>query len=165
MLNPDYDDVETVEDLTRPEHLLVWSMRVIALGHEECPLLSRAFQQMCGVHGLQALQTHLIFVKYVAMTAERRLQVHVPGCICLGSDEAAALAVVAAAQQSIRDRDEGGLRQALRELTGPRADESLILVAQALARLLDASGLVLPSREPASFQSRPTPTLAVANLH
>jgi hypothetical protein len=140
------DDLETVEDLTRPEHLLVWAMRAIALGHEDCPTVVQTFRRLCGANGDQTLQIYVIFIKYLAMTSRRRLQVHVPGCLCMGSDEAAALAIIAAGQRSLRSRDERGLRAALRDLTQARADESLVLVVQGVARLLDASGIALPSR-------------------
>ena len=42
------DEIETLEDLSRPEHLLVWALRAIALGHGDCPLIARTFDKACG---------------------------------------------------------------------------------------------------------------------
>ena len=142
------DDVETVQDLTRPEHLLVWAMRAIALGHEDCPTVVRTFRHACGTHGDETLQTYVIFIRYLALSSRRRLQVHVPGCPCVGTDEAAALAIIAAALSKARCRAGGetGLRTALLDLTEAGPDETLVFVAQGLARLLDASGLAVPDR-------------------
>ncbi len=61
------DDIDTVEDLSRPEHLLVWAMRAIALGHEDCPVLVRAFRAAGGGLGDQLLQSYVILLKYLAM--------------------------------------------------------------------------------------------------
>lgn len=146
MAKEQFDDVETVQDLTRPEHLLVWAMRAIALGHEDCPTVVRTFRRACGTHGDETLQTYVIFIRYLALSSRHRLQVHVPGCPCVGTDEAAALAIVAAAQGSLRGGGETGLRTALRDLTGAGPDETLVFVAQGLARLLVASGLAVPDR-------------------
>lgn len=144
------DDVETVEDLSRPEHLLVWAMRAIALGHEDCPALVRAFRAAGGALGDELLQSYVVFIKYLALASRRRLQVHTPGCLCVGADELRALQVIASAQRSLRSRDERSLRAALGELTGRGPDESILLVAQGLARLLDAVGVALPSRRDAA---------------
>ena len=143
------DDIETVEDLTRPEHLLVWAMRAIALGHEDCPTLVRTFRAACGVLGDPLLQSYTVFIRYLALVSRQRLRVHVPGCPCVARDERGALAVVAAAQRSLHGRDERDLRRAMRDLTGG-SDEAIVLVAQGLARLLDAAGLAIPSRAGAS---------------
>jgi hypothetical protein len=140
------EEVETVQDLARAEHLLVWAMRAIALGQEDCPVVVRTFQRACGAGGDQTLQAYTIFVKYLAMAARRRLQVHVPGCLCVGPDEAATVALIAAGQRSLRDRDETELRIALADNTALRADEPLVQVVRRIARLLAVNGLTLPDR-------------------
>jgi hypothetical protein len=61
------DNLATVEQLTRPEHLLVWAMRAIALGREDCPIVVRTFRSACGARGDQMLQTYTIFIKYLAL--------------------------------------------------------------------------------------------------
>jgi hypothetical protein len=134
---------ERLEDLGSAEHLLIWSMRTIALGYDDCPIVGRTFRRVCGdACATQALQTHAIFVKYLAMAARRPLQVQLPGCSLLAPGEAAVLAILAAAQRS----DEAEVRLALRELTGAPPDGGLILVAQELARLLRAAGHLLSER-------------------
>ena len=35
--------VWTIQDLDRPEHLLVWALRTIAVGQANCPLLDKTF--------------------------------------------------------------------------------------------------------------------------
>ena len=148
------DSMETVEDLARPEHLLVWAMRAIAMGHEDCPILVRTFRHAGGRHGSQTLQAYAIFLKYLAASCKRRLQVHLPGCICVGADEACVLDIITAAQQSIHGLDETGLRATLCELTEAQPSESLVLMAQGVARLLDAGGVALPDRSPDAGSSR-----------
>jgi hypothetical protein len=131
-----------LSNLSRPEHLLVWAMRAIALGREDCPIVVEMFQRSCGARGEEVLQAYSIFVKYVAMTSRRRLQVHAPGCPCVGPDERALMAVLAAAQRSLEDLDEEPLHSRLWALIG-RRDESLLQVAQRIGQLLRLSGLVL----------------------
>jgi hypothetical protein len=123
-------------------------MRAIAMGHEDCPTLVRTFRHVGGPYGGQTLQTYAFFIKYLAAACQRRLQVHLPGCICVGADEAGVLEIIATAQRSIHDLDETGLRVVLREFIETPPSETLILMAQGVARLLDASALALPSRSP-----------------
>jgi len=133
-----------LQDLSRPEHLLVWAMRAIALGHEDCPTLVNTFRRVCGARAEQTLQAYGVFIKYVAMTSRQRLGVHVPGCPCVGGDEAAVVSVIAAAQSSLHDLDEAPLRARLGGLVGREPDGALLFAAQSIARLLAASGLTLP---------------------
>jgi hypothetical protein len=137
---------ETLESLTRPEHLLVWAMRAIALGREDCPVVVKMFHRVCSARGQEVLQAYGVFVKYVAMTSQRRLQVHAPGCPCVGGDEQAVVQVLAAAQRSIAAEDGRSLEERLSALTGRRADESLMMVARAIGALLLSCGLVIPTR-------------------
>jgi hypothetical protein len=94
------------------------------------------------------LQTYTVFIRYLALSARGRLQVHVPGCIRLGAGEAAMLGILSAGQYSLRAHDERRLRRSLRALTGDRDDESLVLAVQEVARMLQACGLALPERQP-----------------
>jgi hypothetical protein len=131
---------ERLEDLGSAEHLLIWSMRTIVLAYDDCPIFQRTFRRVCGeACAAQALQTHAIFVKYLAMAARRPLQVQLPGCSLLAPGEAAVLAILAAAQRS----DEAAVRLGLQALTGAPPDGALVLVAQELARLLRAAGHLL----------------------
>jgi len=132
-----------LHDLSRPEHLLVWSLRAIALGNEDCPIVASTFRRVCGREGDEALQAYSVFVRYVSLIARQRLRVHVPGCVCVGRDELAMVAVIAAAQSSLNDLDEGPLRGRLCALVGRDPDEALLFVAQSIGRLLSESGLSL----------------------
>jgi hypothetical protein len=132
-----------LHDLSRPEHLLVWSLRAIALGHEDCPIVVSTFRRVCGRDGDEALQAYSVFVRYVSLIARQRLRVHVPGCAWVGRDEIALVAVIAAAQSSLNDLEEAPLRARLSMLVGRDSDEALLFVAQSIARLLAASGLSL----------------------
>ncbi len=132
-----------LHDLDRPEHLLVWSLRAIALGNEDCPIVVNTFRRICGREGDEALQAYCVFARYVSLIAQQRLRVHVPGCPCVGRDEIAVVAVIAAAQSSLDDLDEAPLRARLSHLVGRDPDEALVFVAQSIARLLAASGLSL----------------------
>jgi hypothetical protein len=129
-----------LHDLSRPEHLLVWTLRAIALGNEDCPIVASTFRRVCGREGDEALQAYSV---YVSLIARRRLRVHVPGCACVGRDELAVVAVIAAAQSSLHDLDEAPLRGRLVALVGRDPDEALLFVAQSIARLLSESGLGL----------------------
>lgn len=146
MLNVWSDPADGLANLTRSEHLLVWALRAIALGREDCPVVVKTFRGCCGRRGDEVLQAYGIFVKYAAMTARKRLQVHAPGCPCVGHDELAVVAVLAAAQRAQDDADAQPLRERLEILTGRSADESLLQVACSIARLLEATGLRLPLR-------------------
>ena len=139
-------DAESVHELTAPEHLLVWAMRAIALGREDCPVVVKTFRRACGANGDQVLQAYAVFARYVALTAQKRLKVHVPGCPCMSADEASMLAVVAAAQSSLHTLDEQALKDQLARLAGRQAEDSLLIVAQSIGQLLEASDLILPDR-------------------
>jgi hypothetical protein len=137
---------ETIQGLTRPEHLLVWALRAIAVGHGDCPLLARTFDTACGPLGAQALQSYFMLIQYIGGAGRRRLKVHVPGCACVSVDETAIVGVVAAAQASIRGVDEELLRMRLGFLVRGKATEFSVFAAQAVARVLEISGHTLPVR-------------------
>ncbi len=132
-----------LQALSRPEHLLVWALRVIAIGHEDCPVLVQTFDRTCGPLGLQALAAYHLVVCVIGMTGRRRLKVHVPGCPCVSADEQAIVAVVSAAPDSL-DGDEAALRAGLRTLIEQEPAEALVIAAQAVGRILQAQGLDLP---------------------
>jgi hypothetical protein len=144
-----------LHDLSRPEHLLVWSLRAIALGNEDCPIVVNTFRRICGREGDEALQAYCVFARYVSLIARQRLRVHVPCCPCVGRDELAVVAVIAAAQSSLNDLDEAPLRTRLCALVGRDPDEALLFVAQSIARLLASSGLSLNAPIEDSAESPP----------
>ncbi|OYX29353.1 MAG: hypothetical protein B7Y99_13335 [Caulobacterales bacterium 32-69-10] len=133
-----------VYELSRPEHMLIWALRAICLGHEDCPLLMQTFSRICGDAGPQALAAYQAVVMTIGVTARRRLVVHIPGCACVSADEQAMVAVVSAAQRSLGG-DEAELRAQISGLTGQEPSEHLIFALQVVARVLSAGGHVLPS--------------------
>ena len=138
------DEIETLEDLSRPEHLLVWALRAIALGHGDCPLIARTFDKACGPMGGRAMVAYFALVKYIGMTGRRRLQVHTPGCPCVSVDETAIIGVVAAAQHPDRGTDESLLKMRMRFLVEGEPHEAFLTAARAVAGAFEASGHRLP---------------------
>jgi hypothetical protein len=146
MLQDASDMTETLEDLSRPEHLLVWALRALAVGHGDCPLLETTFSKACGERGAQALTAYLALVRYIGMTGRRRLRVHVPGCPCVSVDEKAIVGVVAAAQDSLKGAGEGLLKMRLKFLVEGEPHPAFILAAQTVAQALKLNGQSLPLR-------------------
>jgi hypothetical protein len=145
-MEDDSDMAESLEDLSRPEHLLVWTLRAVAVGRGDCPLIETTFNKACGPRGGQALTAYLALVRYIGLTGRRRLRVHVPGCPCVSTDEKAIVGVVAAAQDSLCGAGEGLLKMRLRFLVEGEPHAAFILAAQTVARALKANGQSLPSR-------------------
>ena len=146
MLDIATDNTVTLQDLDPAEHLLVWGLRTIAVGHGDCPLLSKTFISRCGPMGAPALQAYFTLVQLIGMASRRRLQVHVPGCACVSVDETAVLGVVSAAQDAVLRGDDSLLRMRIGFLTRSDFADSLRHTAQALARALSAGGQALPVR-------------------
>ncbi len=150
---------ETLQDLTRPEHLLVWALRAIAIGHDDCPLLGQTFHRACGPLGSQAFGAYCMVVKTIGMMGRRRLKVHVPGCPCVSLDEKAIVGVIAAAQDSLAEGDEILLRMRLHFLVEREPAEPLVFAAQAVAKVFGAAGHRLPSQgmvQPTGALRRPS---------
>src|ERR1700748_2953591 len=110
MQGDDWETPEDVRDPRRPEHLLVWALRAIAVGHADCPAVRQAFNAACGSAGDMARMGYFLLVRQIGVTGKRRLTLHIPGSICLSPDERSIVAVVAAAQDAIRTGDESRLR-------------------------------------------------------
>jgi len=140
------DEIGSLEDLGRPEHLLVWALRAIAIGHGDCPLVSRTFAKACGPLGGQALAAYFALVRYIGMTGRRRLQVHLPGCPCVSVDETAVVGVIAAAQHPGCGSGETLLGMRMRFLVGGEPHEAFLSAARAVAGVLAASGHIPPLR-------------------
>jgi len=156
--------VWTIQDLDRPEHLLVWALRTIAVGQANCPLLDKTFAAACGPVGPEALAAYFLLVRSISASGRRRMRVHAPGCACVSLDEIAVVGVVAAAQASIRDADETLLKMRLGFLVDATASEAIVFSAQALGRILERSGHVLPLRLHPAAKSGFVPT-QVNTLH
>jgi hypothetical protein len=146
MLEETTDAAVTLRDLDPAEHLLVWGLRTIAVGHGDCAVLSRTFASRCGALGAPALQAYFTLVQLIGASARRRLRVHVPGCLCVSVDETAVVGIVAAAQDAVRGGDDSLLRMRLGFLARTEAADAIRHTAQALARALAAAGQALPVR-------------------
>src|SRR4051812_11322248 len=57
-MDRDRQSLPRVYELSRPEHMLVWALRAICLGHEDCPMLAQTFSRLCGDFGPQALAAY-----------------------------------------------------------------------------------------------------------
>lgn len=136
-----------VRDLLRGEHLVLFGLRAIALGHADCPVLTRTFRGLLGSDADDALMHMLAFVRVVGGAGARRVRLHPPGCCGVSPDERRVLGVVAAAQASLYAADETALREAMEALLGLPASEPCLFAAQAVAAALTLSGLELPVRE------------------
>jgi hypothetical protein len=159
MRQPSSETVVTLADLSPAEHLLVWGLRTIAVGHGDCPLLTQTFARRCGPMGGAALQAYFTLVQLIGLSSRRRLRVHVPGCACVSVDETAVVGIVAAAQDAVSGGDDSLLRMRLGFLARADAAEALRHTAQALARALAAGGQALPVRIEAMADMTDSPRL------
>ena len=132
----------SLTELTQPERLLVWSLRATALGHADCPALTRTFDRLGAAAVLQA---QFVLVKLLGLGARRVLRLHPPGCACAGLDETAVVGLAAAAQ-AVAGNGDGLLRLRIGFLARPEYAESIRRAALALADALDEAGLRLPLR-------------------
>lgn len=146
--------------LQRPEHLLLWGFRAVAMGHGDCPALRRGFASALGAVADETLMSMLVLVRTLGLRGRRRLRLHTPGCLCVSPDEQAILALFAAAQDSLRTGDESRVRAHLAFLIESAAGEYALFALQAVVAALDAGGHVLPLRE-----SRPPPADHLAAEH
>jgi hypothetical protein len=146
MQDGDWETPGDIRDLKRPEHLLVWTLRAIAIGHGDCTRLHQAFEAACGPQGGHALMTYFALVRMIGGAGRRRLRLRMPGCACLSSDEQAILAVIAAAQEGLRTGETARLKAHLRWLVGGEPDQTFIHAANIVAHILQANGQRLPLR-------------------
>ena len=153
----------SLEDLDPAEHLLVWSLRAMAVGHGDCPALSQTFERLCGPMGQAVLQAHFILVRLVGMSARRQLRVHAPGCPCVGADETAVVGLVAAAQDALRSGSDDLLRFRLGFLIEQSSVETVRTAAMGLAQVLNLSGRALPVRTEDRAERSDAPALHVVH--
>jgi hypothetical protein len=146
-LHPPLPGVALAEDfagLERAEQLIVWTLRTIAVGHGECAALRRMFCLAFGSGADDAFLGFFVAVRTLGWCGQRKLRLHVPGCLAVSPDERTILALFAETQASLIDGDETGVRQRLAQLVDSRATEAVLLSLQAVASALEASGYVLP---------------------
>jgi len=144
MLDDECETPEDIRDLRRPENLLIWALRVIAIGRADCHSVRQAFVSACGPAGDRARMGYFLLVRQIGMTGRRRLNLHMPGCFCLSPDERAIVAVVAAAQDALRTGQDDRLRAHLRWLVEGEPAETVLNVAREVAGAFQDSGLRLP---------------------
>jgi hypothetical protein len=142
----DWETPGDIRDLRRAEHLLVRSLRAIAVGHGDCPRLHHAFEPLCGPQGGHALMTFFTLVRMIGVTGRRGLRLNAPGCVCLSCDERAMLAVIAAAQDGLRTGEIARLEAHLHWLVEGEPDPIFIHAANVVAEILEANGQRLPLR-------------------
>src|ERR1700735_5640329 len=121
------------------EHLLVWSWRRMAMAGTSCPLLAREFSILCGGEAGEVLATFDTFLRALAYSSRRRMQLGHPGCVAVTRDERQMLALVAAAQAHDRVRLEAHLCW----LARPELRRALEIAALALGDALGAHGILL----------------------
>jgi hypothetical protein len=146
MQDCDWETPGDIRDLRRAEHLLIRTLRAIAIGHGDCPRLHQAFEAVCGPQGGHALMTWFTLVRMIGMTGRRRLRLNAPGCVCLSCDERAMLAVIAAAQDGLRTGETARLKAHLRWLVEGEPDPIFIHASNVVAEILEANGQRLPLR-------------------
>ncbi len=132
--------------LQRGEQLTLWSVRAIALGHSECPMLRRTLDGALGQGADEAFAALFTAVRLLGWCARRRFRLHPPGCDGVSEDEAAILALFAEAQAALADGDEAAVRARLAGWVEPRLLDSLLLTVQAVAGSLELHGYTLPRR-------------------
>lgn len=169
MRDEDWETPEDIRDLWRAEYLLVCALRAMAFGHGDCPAVRQAFVGACGEAADQTLMSYFVVVQYVGMTSRRRLALHAPGCIRLSSDERSMIALVAAAQESLRLGVDAGLRIALSDLVEGEPREGLVQAVLMVARSLQDNGHRLPLRlsalAPPPGAAEASPSKAWTTLH
>jgi hypothetical protein len=140
-------DMSSAEDfarLTRAEQLIVWTLRTIAVGHGECPMVRRLFRHSFGANADDAFLGFFIAVRTLGWCGRRKLRLHVPGCMAVSPDERAIVALFAEAQASLTVGDETEVRAHLARLVDSGAAEAVLLSLQTVAGALEACGYTLP---------------------
>lgn len=130
--------------LTRAEQLIVWTLRTVAVGHGECPMVRRIFRQSFGAAADDAFLSFFIAVRTLGWCGRRKLRLHVPGCMAVSPDELAIVALFAEAQASLTVGDETEVRASLAHLVDSGAAEAVLLSLQTVAGALEACGYTLP---------------------
>jgi hypothetical protein len=136
--------------LTYAEHLIVWSLRRLAVGRLHCPLVAREFAEACGAEAGQALAAFRVLLWTLGGSGRRRLTVGPPGLLDLSRDEELLLAVFAAAQMGEEDR----LRAHLAWLYGSGDTARLEAAVRVVACTLAEKGHRLRLPEPAQAAVR-----------
>jgi hypothetical protein len=97
------DEPSEAIELDETAHALLWGLRAIVVGRGDCPALRRAFLDLCGDQGDEALSALFVIIKQLAFRSRRRLSVHLPGCCAISGDELRFLSIVASAQTAEKE--------------------------------------------------------------
>jgi hypothetical protein len=138
-----------LRDLTRGEHLLVWSLRAFAAGRIDCSIVARAYRDACGPLADPARNAFTVFGQQLAAQGRRPVILAPPGRLTLTRDEQLLLAVFAAAQAGDEPRCIAHLSWLLGRCPGPPFVAAATVVAKALAcngHGLDRLEPVVPAR-------------------
>ena len=154
MAHPNPAAPANLQDLTRGEHMLLWSFRAIAFGRGDCVLVKRQFEDTCGPLAIEALTALSVFVRELAAAGRRKITLAAPGSFRLTCDEQLVLAVFAAAQDDDYVRMEAHLAWLLADAPRAPFPAAACLVAQAFGM----NDLILrspPAAEPAGSPNSP----------
>lgn len=153
MAQPNAAAPADLQDLTRGEHMLLWSFRAIAFGRGDCTLVRRQFEDTCGPLATEALTALKVFVQELATAGKRKITMAAPGSFRLTCDEQLVLAVFAAAQEEDYVRMEAHLAWLLADPPRAPFPAAACLVAQAF-EMNDLNLRSPPMAEPAWLPDR-----------
>jgi hypothetical protein len=153
MAQPDPAAPANLQDLTRGEHMLLWSFRAMAVGRGDCVLVRRQFEDTCGALATEAQAALGVFVRELGAAGRRKVTLAAPGSFRLTCDEQLVLAVFAAAQEEDYVRMEAHLAWLLADTPHAPFPAAACLVAQAFA-MNDLALRAPPATEPAWLPDR-----------
>ncbi len=138
---------QDVAGLDYGEHLLVWTLRKIAVRRDVgCPVILREFTAACGDDAARVLTTLRAFLEVLGYTARRRISIGHPGWFGLTGDERQILSMIRAAQEG----DQALLAAQVCWFARIDRQPELASAARALAAAFAAHELLVFSALPAS---------------
>jgi hypothetical protein len=131
---PDPEAPTDLRDLLHAEHMLIWTLRAIAVGQGDCPLLRREFVGLCGPVADETFGALHLFVRLLGFRGARPLVLAPPGCPSISRDEQQFLSVFAAAADAVETGRDARLMAALRWLLARPPEAPFADVAMVVAR-------------------------------
>ena len=92
-----------VSDLGPGAGYALWGFRASAIGHVQCPVLIRGFDDVFGDHSRPALGGIQLLARELGMSGGRRITIACPGCGNATADEISLVATLSAAQRGDAD--------------------------------------------------------------
>jgi hypothetical protein len=136
-----------MSELGEGEQLLIWSFRRWVGGTRDWPLVQREFvMRFGGERGRETLGAFVLLIDALRCGARRVIAYHQPCCPCVGRDELALAALVAAAQA----RQPAQARAHVADLVHEDAAAALLARAEDLAATLRSRGVLLQPSVPAA---------------